>query len=201
MSPKLIPLLFILSFSDTVNAQNFGGVMHAGGELLWIGVAIISFIIWAIKSAYKKVDEKVDDYKLNRNPTDIKTNEKKLLQKFEHGDTSEIETIAQVIYDTDANNFLGTSVMAIKKHEDKSYNESRALLEQAVQGIEGGQYRKLLFRHFNVDCQRPFEKQVISKIYYYYGHTFSMNGNIDEANKYKKRGKQYNKEVLALNLY
>ena len=201
MSSRSVLVLIILIFPNTLNSQTSTRTTHAGGEILWIVFAIISLIIWAIKSAYKKVDKKVDDYKLSRNPIDIKTNEKRLLQNLEQNNFSDTVSIATILYEADPNNFLGISITGINNHEEKSYGTSKPLLKQAVQCIDDGEYRKLLFRHFNVDCQKQMDKQIISKVYYYYGHTQSMEGNTEQANKYKKRAKQYNKQVLTQNLY
>ena len=200
MPPRVILLLSCVTLSNFLNAQNFNSRTY-GGEILGIILGVIALIFVGIKMAYKKVDKKIDNYKLSRNPQDIKTNEKRLLQNLEQDKFPDTISIATALYEIDPNNFLGASITGIRNHEEKLYSASKPLLTQALHDIEGGAYRKLLFRHFNIDCQKQMDKQVISKVYYYYGHTLSMEGNTEQANKYKKRAKQYNKQVVTQNLY
>ena len=120
MPPRVILLLSCVTLSNFLNAQNFNSRTY-GGEILGIILGVIALIFVGIKMAYKKVDKKIDNYKLSRNPQDIKTNEKRLLQNLEQDKFPDTISIATALYEIDPNNFLGASITGIRNHEEKLY--------------------------------------------------------------------------------
>jgi len=183
------------SFNNSVNR----GFMQ--GIFLCIGMALI----YGIFALYRKLDNKVDDYKLERNPNNVKIIEKKYLTSLIKGDKINQTIFAEKLYQINNLNILGLSHKAISDYENRKFDESKNHLYILFTAVPNKEYLNLFSRHSGEisgqDIWKFISKNIYAKTHYYYGHLLSMENNFQEAEKFKKAAIKYSKKITEANLF
>lgn len=191
-------------FAHDIIAMKSSTKIEAGGALptLVVGliIVIIAGILKALKSGYKKIDSKVDELKLDRNPNNLKVLEKEFFRNLKKG-FSNYKTIIERIQTIDKDNVIPNSVNGILLYENSQLEKCKPYLKSVYNAVENNAIGLMNRRHFNNADFAFFTKEYIGKAIYYYGHLVSMEGKTEEANKIKKRARRYNSSIHHENLY
>lgn len=182
----------------------FKTILLSGGEIGVIFMFILIGIGYLITTAYKKVDAKVDGYKLTRNQADIDTLEKVMLKSIQSKRHLEALETANTILETDPVNLLALMYAANNFHESRDYIASTPLLQTLSSYLNDNDVlRRLRNKSFSLtDTQKMDDVELMmAKACYYYGHVCSMNHQPEEADRWQKRAKGLKREVISYNLY
>jgi len=195
---------FLFAFSSINASASFQSHTNSGALVaLVVGIIalIIGVVLKAIKSGYNKVDQKVDKIKLERNPDNLKVLEKDFFRKCKTG-FSNYKEIVERIYNIDKGNHIPNASLGIHYYKQGNYSKSRPYLEAVYNNIINSQnLTSIARRHFNRPDFDYFRREFVGKAIYYYGHLVSMDGNVENAKKIKKKARQFNRSTHYENLY
>lgn len=169
--------------------------------LLMLALLGIGYLIIA---AYRKVDSKVNEYKLTRTPDDIDTLEKLLFRYLREKKLTEAFDVCNNLLEVDSTHLLAQIYQANMYHEAEEYSNSGPILKSiAPQLSENNAVVKLRNKAFSLtDSDRMDNVELLTaKAFYYCGHIYSMENEVEEAAKWKKLAKKYNSSLLNMNLY
>lgn len=161
---------------------------------------IVAGIIAVLSWSYKKVDNAVDEYKLERDPNDIKTLEKYLLKFISNKNSSEAMEYCNRIFSINPSNIIALLFISSYYHERGDYQDSEKNLRRLVLDLLDRDAQTKLFR-WTSSKEEETLRELVAKSFYYYGHILFRNGNQTDAMDWKKKAKRYNRGVLERGLY
>ena len=165
---------------------------------------ILIGIVYLIVAAYKKVDTTVDEYKLKRNPDDIPILEKFLYKDIIAKNNDHAWELCNHILEIDPNNLLARIFQAILYHECEEYSNSEPILREIEpQLLDKHSTQQLTRSAFSITDGDKFDtaKNLLAKACYYNGHIYSINGQTEDAIKWKRKAKGIDLSVRDINLY
>ena len=165
---------------------------------------IVGGIIYLITWSYKKVDKKVDDYKILRNPDDVGTLEKKLLKSIREKNITDALRISQKIIEIDESNLLALMVSANHIYESQGEYDATVLFKKLVLHLfNETSLKSLILRTNSISHNENWNivHLLIAKTYYYHGYINYLNKQFQDAEIWKAKAKKYSSSVLRKNLY
>lgn len=166
-------------------------------------MVVLAGLVYLIVAAYKKVDTKVDEYKLSRNPDDVSTLEKSLFRLLADKNDEKAFEASEHILQLDPNNILALLYKAVYHHEKGLYSLSESILTDVVLRLrDGASYKSLINKAFSVTDSKKTDMAdlLIAKAYYYYGHIFFMKNQPEEAMSWRKKARRVSLD-LKTNIY
>lgn len=153
-----------------------------------IGGIVGIIIVMAIIFMFRKTDEKVNEYKVKRDPNNFIALKKVAFKNIQNGKFEEgIEQLEKIRTanpsETKVNLFLGSIYYKLK-----DYDKAEPIIEYCIKNILVDKTpQKLRFE----DDQEP----LIARVFYYYGHMAHRKGDSQQAVFYKKQSRIYDKEI------
>ena len=159
-------------------------------------MAVVTVVVFAAIALFKKTDEKVEEYKFSRNPEDIVLLEKAAIRFLGKGDMQNAVKTYHHILEKDESNIKANLFLGPYYHPRKNYEVSIPIIKRMVKYIlTDSLATKLRFEGDGI------QELLLANTYYYYGHILFMEGNFEEANKWKEKARKFNKQVIEQNLY
>lgn len=147
---------------------------------------IVAGIIAVLSWSYKKVDNAVDEYKLERDPNDIKTLEKYLLKFISNKNSSEAMEYCNRIFSINPSNIIALLFYFILLPWERGLSRFRKNLRRLVLDLLDRDAQTKLFR-WTSSKEEETLRELVAKSFYYYGHILFRNGNQTDAMDWKKK--------------
>jgi len=164
--------------------------------------ALSVIILFIIVTALRKLDSKVEDYKLDQDPSNIELLRKAITKDIANGKVSDAMGKYQKIYDLRNTDIESNIVLANfyhnKNDSHKTGVHSRNIVEKLLPTDES--INVFLENHDEPDDIETLTF-LIGNTIYFYGQIKFQEGNLEAANRYKEWSIKYNPNIHKDNLY
>jgi len=149
-----------------------------------IGILIVMSIIFM----FRKTDEKVDEYKIKRDPNDFTALSKVAFNNVKKGNFQVALEQFEKIHASKPSDIRVNLILGPFYYKLKNYDKAEPIIEYTIKNILVDKEPQKL--RFEEDLEF-----LIAENFYFYGHMAYRKGDLEQALFYKKQSRIYDKEV------